>query len=83
MEKLGMPKASVGRAVESDMSRQDVDGESLVPRWKMPTAEEVENKLKSEEGGEVGGGWIVGNVMDLGEEETGTRRPGCRSKCWV
>ena len=39
---------------------------------------------ESEEEGEVGGVWIVGNVEELIEEEAeGTSRPGCRSKYWA
>ena len=38
---------------------------------------------ESEEDGEVGSVWIVGHVEELVQEEEGTGRPGCRSKCWA
>ena len=55
-------KDSAERAVESDTSRQSVDGKSLASRRKMTTAEEVEDNLsqrmeKSEECGSLGMWW--------------------------
>ena len=48
----GATKDTVERAVEQDTGRQSVDGESLVSRRKMPTAEEVEDSLsRASEGG--------------------------------
>ena len=40
-------------------------------------------QLGSEEDGEVGGVWIVGNVVELEVEEEGTGRLECPSKCWA
>ena len=59
----GDSKGSPGSAVESDTSRQSVDGESLALRRMMTTAEEVEDNLsqgrteKSEECGSLGMWW--------------------------
>ena len=52
-------KDRVGCAVESDTGRQSVDQESLVPKRKMPTSDEVDNQSqrrmeKSEECGSCG-----------------------------
>ena len=47
----GDSKDSPGSAVESDTSRQSVDGESLALRRMMTTAEEVEDNLSPEEDG--------------------------------
>ena len=66
-------------------------------RWRVARADEEEDsdsrgtgnrksgqQTASEENGEVGGVWIVGNVMELDEEEEeGTGRQGCRSKYWA
>ena len=60
-------KDSVERAGDADTSRQSVDGESLVSRKKMTTAEEVEDnliqtrKVKSEVCGSLGMWWNYGN----------------------
>ena len=38
---------------------------------------------ESEDVGEVGGLWIVGNVVELDEGEEGSSSPWCRSKHWA
>ena len=53
----GATKDTVERAVEQDTGRQSVDGESLVSRRKIPTAEEVDDSLshrRREKSGECG-----------------------------
>ena len=62
----------VARADEEE----DSDSRGTGNRKSGPTA--------PEEDGEVGGVWIVGNVMELDEEEEeGTGRPGRPSKYWA
>ena len=80
IEKAGGTKDSAGCAVESDTSRQCVDGESLASTRKDDDCRRSGGQLESEEDGGVGGVWIVRNVVELEEEEEGTDRLGCRSK---
>ena len=61
--------------------------ESAECRWRVAGIEEEDadcrrcgGQHESEEYGEVGGVWIVGNVVELEEEGEGTGRLGCRSK---
>ena len=69
IEKLRIPRTALNV----------VGGESLASRRKMTTVEEVEDNL----GMEKLDVWVVGYVVELGKEEEGTGRAGCRSKYWA